>query len=98
MKKVSQDFEIFFSGIRNDFHSGSDGKKSASNTGDQRSIPGSERSPCLEKGMATRSSIRAWKMSWIKKTGGLQSMGHKESAITEHIHTSNPILKYFTLY
>ena len=29
----------------------------------------------LEKGMATHSSILAWKISWTEKTGGLQSMG-----------------------
>ena len=29
----------------------------------------------LEKGMATHSSILAWKISRTEKTGGLQSMG-----------------------
>ena len=29
----------------------------------------------LEKGMATHSSILAWKISWTEKPGGLQSMG-----------------------
>ena len=29
----------------------------------------------LEKGMATHSSILAWKISWTEKHGGLQSMG-----------------------
>ena len=29
----------------------------------------------LEKEMATRSSILAWKISWTKEPGGLQSMG-----------------------
>ena len=29
----------------------------------------------LEKGMATRSSILAWRISWTEKPGGLQSMG-----------------------
>ena len=33
----------------------------------------------LEKGMATHSSILAWRISWIKEPGGLQSMAHKES-------------------
>ena len=29
----------------------------------------------LEKGMATHSSILAWRIPWTKETGGLQSMG-----------------------
>ena len=32
----------------------------------------------LEKGLATCSSILAWKIPWIEEPGGLQSMGHKE--------------------
>ena len=31
----------------------------------------------LEKEMATRSSILAWKFPWTEETGGLQSMGYK---------------------
>ena len=41
---ISQGFEIFFPGFRNDFPGGSDGKESACNTGDWGSIPGSRRS------------------------------------------------------
>ena len=29
----------------------------------------------LKKGMATRSSILAWRILWIEEPGGLQSMG-----------------------
>ena len=29
----------------------------------------------LEKGMATHSSILAWRTSWTEEAGGLQSMG-----------------------
>ena len=29
----------------------------------------------LKKGMATRSSILAWKIPWTEEPGGLQSMG-----------------------
>ena len=29
----------------------------------------------LEKGMATHSSIHAWRIPWIEEPGGLQSMG-----------------------
>ena len=35
--------------------------------------------------MATHSSIRAWKIPWTEKSGGLQSMGRKELDMTEHI-------------
>ena len=29
----------------------------------------------LEKGLATHSSILAWRITWTEETGGLQSMG-----------------------
>ena len=35
----------------------------------------------LEKGMATRSSILAWGISWAEESGILQSMGRKESGV-----------------
>ena len=35
------------------------------------------REDSLEKGMATHSSILAWRILWIEKLGGLQSMGLK---------------------
>ena len=40
----------------------------------------------LKKEMATRSSILAWEIPWTEEPGGLQSMGHKESDMTEHAH------------
>ena len=46
------------------------------NTGDIRdvgSIPELGRS--LEVGMATHSSILAWRMPWTEEPGGLQSIG-----------------------
>ena len=52
---------------------GSDGKLSAYNVGDLGSIPGLGRSPGKE--MATHSSTLAWKIPWMEKLGGLQSMG-----------------------
>ena len=33
--------------------------------------------------MATRSSILAWKIPWTEEPGRLQSMGSKESYVTE---------------
>ena len=42
----------------------------------------------LEKGMAIHSSILAWRIPWTEKSGGLQSMGLKESDTTEQLtHT-----------
>ena len=37
----------------------------------------------LEKGMATHSSIIAWRIPWTEEPGGLQSKGHKESDTTD---------------
>ena len=61
------------------FPGGSDGKKkkkSACNVGDLGSIPGLGRS--TEEGMATHSSILAWRIPWTEELGGLQSMGSQE--------------------
>ena len=51
-------------------------KNLPANAGDIRdagSIPRSE--DPLEEGMATHSSILAWRIPWMEKPGGLQSMG-----------------------
>ena len=37
----------------------------------------------LEKGMATHSSILAWRIPWTEQPDGLWSMGYKESDMTE---------------
>ena len=39
----------------------------------------------LEEGMATHSSILAWRIPWREEPGGLQSMGHKGSDTTEQL-------------
>ena len=39
----------------------------------------------LEKGMATQSSILAWRMPQTDEPGGLQSMGVTESDTTEQL-------------
>ena len=42
----------------------------------------------LEKKMATRSSILAWKIPWTEKPGRLQSMGSRRvdhDLVTEHV-------------
>ena len=51
------------------FPGGSDGRESACSAGD----PGWE--DPLEKGMATHSSILAWRIPWTEEPGGPQSMG-----------------------
>ena len=37
----------------------------------------------LEKGMATHSSILAWRIPWTEEPGMLQSVGPKELEMTE---------------
>ena len=60
-----------------DFAGGSDGKESACNEGDPGSSPNQE--DPLEEGMATHSSILAWRIPWTEEPGGLQSMGVTKS-------------------
>ena len=51
-------------------------KNPPANAGDVRDtgcIPGSGRS--LEKGMATHSSVPAWRIPWTEEPGGAQSTG-----------------------
>ena len=43
----------------------------------------------LEKGMATNSSILAWRIPWTEEPGGLLSMGHEESDTTERLTHSH---------
>ena len=55
------------------FPAGLDGKQSACSARDLGSIPDQEDS--LEKGIATHSSILAWKIPWMEQPDRLQSMG-----------------------
>ena len=55
------------------FPDGSDSKASVYNAGDLCSIPGLGRSP--GEGIATHSSILAWKIPWMEEPGKLQSTG-----------------------
>ena len=50
----------------------------------------------LEEGVATHSSILAWRIPWTEKTGRLQSMGlqrlgHNQSKLAQH---SNKIMLF----
>ena len=56
-----------------DFPGGSDGKESTGNAGDLDFILGWE--DPLEEGVATHSSILAWRNPWTEEPGGLQSVG-----------------------
>ena len=48
----------------------------------------------LEEGMATHSSLLAWRIPWTEESGGLQSIGCKESdmtEVTEQSTSQNPL-------
>ena len=51
----------------------------------------------LEKGMATYSSILAWRISWTEEPGGPQSMGLQESDTTERLILSALIVNLCAL-
>ena len=55
------------------FPGGASGKELSANAGDRGDM-GLIDDP-LEEGMATHSSILAWRISWAEEPGGLQSMG-----------------------
>ena len=65
------------------FPRGPDGKESVCNVGDLSSVTGSEDS--LEKGMATYSSILAWKSLGQRSRVGYSPWGRKESDTMEHL-------------
>ena len=68
------------------FPGGSVDKESACNAGDLGLIPGLGGS--LEKGMATHSSILAWRIPWTEEPGRLQSMGWQRVGHTEWLSLS----------
>ena len=51
----------------------------------------------LGKGMATHSSILAWRIPWTEKPGGLQSRGCKESDPIEQLGTAQHRLMMYLL-
>ena len=63
----------FSSSVQGGFPGGSDGKESACNAGNLGSIPELGKSP--GEGVATHSSILAWRVPWTEEPYGLQSMG-----------------------
>ena len=72
-------------------------KKSACNAGDLVWILEMERS--LEKGIATHSSILAWRIPWKKSQEGYCPWSHKELDMTDwltHTHTHTHTLVYIS--
>ena len=45
----------------------------------------------LEKGMATHSSILAWRLPWTEEPGALQCMGSQESDTAAQLNFHQPI-------
>ena len=67
----------------------SNGKESACDAEEQKTMARSlSREDPLEKGMAIYSSILAWRIPWAEKPDGLQSMGCKQSDMTERLTLS----------
>ena len=64
------------------FPSGSDGKESTCNAGRPGFDPWVGKIP-LKEGMATHSSILAWRILWTRERRGYSPWGHKESDTTE---------------
>ena len=73
---------------------GSEVKASACNPGDLDSIPGPE--DPLEKEMATRSSILAWRIPWKEVPGRLQSTGSQ--SVRHDLVTSLHFTSLLALY
>ena len=76
--------------IHNGFPRGSDGKESSAMR--ETWVQTLGRTDPLEKGMATHSSILAWRIPRTKKPGKLRSMGsqglgHDLVTFTSHTHT-----------
>ena len=68
------------------FPGSSNGKESACSVRDLGLIPGLE-GP-LKEGMATLSSVLAWRIPWTEEPGGLQSIGLQSQTglSNEHFH------------
>ena len=65
------------------FPGGSDGKETPAMQETQVRFLGQEEP--LEEGIATHSSILAWRIPWTEEPHGLQSMGCKETDTTEQL-------------
>ena len=45
----------------------------------------------LEEGLATHSSILAWRIQWMEEPGGLQSMGSQSQTRLKRLSTHDPV-------
>ena len=52
----------------------------------------------LEKGMATHSSVLAWRIPWTEEPGGLQSMGSQELDTAKPLTLSLSEAKHHTIH
>ena len=48
----------------------------------------------LEEGVATHSSVLAWRIPWTEELGGLRPWGHKESDTTKATEHKLSYIKY----
>ena len=64
------------------FPGASNSKESTCNVGDLEEG--------MEEGMATHSSISAWRAPWTEEPGGLQPTRSQESDTTERLSTTTP--------
>ena len=81
------------------FPGSSAGKESVCNAGvagETGSIPGWE--DPLEEGMATHSSICAWRIPWTEEPGRLQSIGLQELDVTEETEHASKQTNMACLY
>ena len=74
------------------FPGGLDSQESTCNAGDLGSIPGL--AGPVEEGMATHSSILAWRILWTEEPGWLQAMGsqrvrHRHDRVTKRNRSAN---------
>ena len=70
------------------FPGNSDGKESLPAVQEMRG-PSLGREDPLEEGIATHSSIVAWRISWTEDSGGLQSMGLQSWIRLSKLHFNN---------
>ena len=73
------------------FPGDSDSKESACNAGDPR-VRSLGRVDPLEEGIATHSSVLAWRIPWTEEPGGLECRwGRKDLDTTERLVLSNSV-------
>ena len=73
------DLRKSFCGYITGFPRGSDGKESICLPMQETRVRFLGQIDPLEEGMATHSSILAWRITWMEEPGGLQFMGSQKS-------------------